>query len=137
MPRVAITAHSNSIRVNQGTRDEQHRLMICAAVTILLLGIAPPGPGSAPALGGTPAEARKWEPCEIAFAGPYSNEATASPNPFLDYRLQVTFTAPSGKALYKRLRGISSAQEQRIVEQLQSDKAAELKNLLRELMSAA
>jgi DNA-binding MarR family transcriptional regulator len=54
-----------------------------------------------------------------------------------DRRRVLILTAPSGKALYKRLRGISSAQEQRIVEQLRSGKAAELKNLLRELMSAA
>jgi DNA-binding MarR family transcriptional regulator len=54
-----------------------------------------------------------------------------------DRRRVLILTAPAGKALYKRLRGISSAQEQRIVEQLRSGKAAELKNLLRELMSAA
>lgn len=51
-----------------------------------------------------------------------------------DRRRVLILTAPAGKALYKRLRGISTAQEQRIVDQLQSDKAAELKNLLRELI---
>jgi DNA-binding MarR family transcriptional regulator len=52
-----------------------------------------------------------------------------------DRRRVLILTALAGKALYKRLRGISTAQEQRIVDQLQSDKAAELKNLLRELIS--
>lgn len=52
-----------------------------------------------------------------------------------DRRRVLILLAPAGKALYKRLRGISTAQEQRIVDQLQSDKAAELKNLLRELIS--
>lgn len=57
-----------------------------------------------------------------------------APDP-LDRRRVLILLAPAGKALYKRLRGISTAQEQRIVDQLQSDKAAELKNLLRELIS--
>jgi DNA-binding MarR family transcriptional regulator len=51
-----------------------------------------------------------------------------------DRRRVLILTAPAGKALYKRLRGVSSAQEQRIIEKLESDKAAELRNLLRELI---
>lgn len=45
--------------------------------------------------------AQKWEAVSIAFQGPTANAAANaadnSPNPFLDYRLQVTFTAPNGK----------------------------------------
>lgn len=51
-----------------------------------------------------------------------------------DRRRILIVTAPDGKALYKRLRGVSAAQERRIVERLESDKAAELRDLLRELM---
>ncbi len=51
-----------------------------------------------------------------------------------DRRRVMVLTAPGGKALFKRLRGVSTAQEQRIVEMLQSDKAAELRSLLRELL---
>lgn len=51
-----------------------------------------------------------------------------------DRRRVLVLTAPGGKALYKRLRGVSAAQEQRIVERLESDKASELRELLRELM---
>ena len=40
---------------------------------------------------------KKWEAVSIAFHGPTSIGAGNHPNPFLDYRLQVTFTAPSGK----------------------------------------
>jgi DNA-binding MarR family transcriptional regulator len=51
-----------------------------------------------------------------------------------DRRRVLIMTAPAGKALFRRLRGVSTAQEQRIVELLESDKATELRNLLRELL---
>ena len=51
-----------------------------------------------------------------------------------DRRRVMVLTAPEGKALFKRLSGISTAQEQRIVALLESDRAAELKSLLRELL---
>lgn len=51
-----------------------------------------------------------------------------------DRRRVLILTAPAGKALYKRLRGVSTAQERRIVDHLTSDRAEELKSLLRELI---
>lgn len=51
-----------------------------------------------------------------------------------DRRRVLILMAPAGKALFKRLRGVSTAQEQRIVELLQADNAAELKKLLRALV---
>lgn len=51
-----------------------------------------------------------------------------------DRRRVLILTAPGGKALFKRLRGVSTAQEQRIVDLLESDKAAALRSLLKELM---
>jgi DNA-binding MarR family transcriptional regulator len=51
-----------------------------------------------------------------------------------DRRRVLILMAPAGKALFKRLRGVSTAQEQRIVELLQADNAAELKKLLRSLV---
>lgn len=56
-----------------------------------------------------------------------------SPDPN-DRRRVLILMAPAGKALFKRLRGVSSAQEQRLVELLESDGATELRNLLRELI---
>jgi DNA-binding MarR family transcriptional regulator len=56
-----------------------------------------------------------------------------SPDPH-DRRRVLILTAPAGKALFKRLRGISTAQEQRLIELLDSEGAAELRNLLRELI---
>ncbi len=51
-----------------------------------------------------------------------------------DRRRVLILMAPGGKALFKRLRGVSTAQEQRIVDRLESDKAAALRSLLKELM---
>jgi|GEM_PF-1152529 len=39
----------------------------------------------------------KWHPVTVSFDGPASNEGATNPNPFMDYRLQVEFTAPSGE----------------------------------------
>ena len=38
----------------------------------------------------------KWHPVTLTFAGPETSER-AMPNPFTDYRLDVTFVAPSGQ----------------------------------------
>jgi MarR family transcriptional regulator, organic hydroperoxide resistance regulator len=46
----------------------------------------------------------------------------------------LIMTAPAGKAFYKSLRGAATAQEKRIRDVLQSEKAAELRNMLRELL---
>lgn len=56
---------------------------------------------------------------------------TADPN---DRRRVLILTTPAGKALFKRLRGVSTAQERRIAEMLEGEKAAALKSLLRELI---
>ena len=76
--------------------------MLWAAATLAIyLGMEPLAQGFMPArptaVGG--ADTHKWEPYTLLFSGPALNEAAASPNPILDYRLQVTFTAPSGKEL--------------------------------------
>ena len=42
-------------------------------------------------------ELKKWHPLTIGFTGPTANETATNPNPFLDYRLTVTLTAPSGR----------------------------------------
>ncbi|VGO13661.1 hypothetical protein PDESU_02218 [Pontiella desulfatans] len=40
-----------------------------------------------------------WHPLTISFSGPVASEMDQSPNPFLDYRMQVQLTAPSGKTV--------------------------------------
>jgi hypothetical protein len=40
---------------------------------------------------------RVWHPVTVRFNGPTAKETDDRPNPFLDYRLQVVFTGPSGQ----------------------------------------
>ena len=40
-----------------------------------------------------------WHPVTLDFRGPASSEAANDPNPFLDFRLNVTFTAPDGSKI--------------------------------------
>lgn len=39
---------------------------------------------------------RQWRPIQLDFEGPFATQTDTLPNPFLDLRLEVTFTAPSG-----------------------------------------
>src|SRR5215208_5607802 len=57
---------------------------------------SPPPPP--PAGGSVTSEFKKWHPVTVSFNGPPATETNSSPNPFLDYRLQVSFTSPSGKS---------------------------------------
>lgn len=45
-------------------------------------------------------EQKRWHPLIIDFAGPYAHETGIAPNPFLDYRLQVTFNGPNGRVYH-------------------------------------
>ncbi len=38
-----------------------------------------------------------WHSVTVSFRGPAAQECDDSPNPFMDYRLQVSFTSPGGK----------------------------------------
>jgi len=51
---------------------------------------------SSPLLSGTQ---QKWHPLTISFTGPMASEADDIPNPFLDYRFTMIFTAPSGREI--------------------------------------
>ncbi len=42
-------------------------------------------------------ELKKWHTVTISFTGARAAETDTSPNPFLDYRLQVVFAGPSGQ----------------------------------------
>jgi len=39
-----------------------------------------------------------WHPLEVWFEGPSASEMDSEPNPFMDYRLRVTFTGPEGQS---------------------------------------
>ena len=38
-----------------------------------------------------------WHPVTLTFVGPAATERDTAPNPFLDFRLQVVFSAPDGQ----------------------------------------
>lgn len=73
-------------------------LSLLVAVAGCATGSLSPKPGStgAATLEGTP---KKWHPMALRFVGPPSQGEGGQPNPFLDYRLQVTFVGPDGKRL--------------------------------------
>jgi len=52
---------------------------------------------SAPADYAITGSGQKWQAVSITFRGPSADSADNAPNAFLDYRLQVNFTAPGGK----------------------------------------
>lgn len=39
---------------------------------------------------------RQWHPLVLDVAGPSTSESDVSPHPFMDYRLDITFTSPTG-----------------------------------------
>ena len=41
----------------------------------------------------------KWHPVTVSFNGPQASETDDAPNPFLDYRLQLSFLSPTGRAV--------------------------------------
>ena len=41
---------------------------------------------------------RVWHPLTVTFRGPEARQTDDRPNPFLDFRLQVTFSGPSGQS---------------------------------------
>lgn len=70
--------------------------LLAAALTLML----------APAItqGGTPAvsgELRQWHTVTLTFNGPVASESDNAPNPFMDYRMDVTFTHESGAPTYR------------------------------------
>lgn len=68
------------------------RSFFFAIVVVLLIAMALP----AAVLTGT---METWHKITLTFEGPETSE-TATPNPFLDYRLNVTFKHPLGGAMY-------------------------------------
>jgi hypothetical protein len=70
-------------------------LAVAAVVALSAVLVAPRSSvASDDRVSGTP---RAWHPLTVDFSGPLASETDSRPNPFLDYRLQVTFTGPSGQ----------------------------------------
>ena len=64
-----------------------------AAIVFGVLSVLAPATVQAAQVSG---ELKQWHAVTVTFDGPQSSE-TATPNPFTDYRLDVTFTGPSGQ----------------------------------------
>jgi hypothetical protein len=71
-------------------------VMLLVVAGISIAGAWQPG-GTAAALSG---ELRQWHKVTLTFNGPQASETEASPNPFTDYRMTVTFTHESGSPRY-------------------------------------
>lgn len=71
------------------------RIRVCV-LCVLFSGVVSRGaaPMDAPIVTG---ERKVWHPVTVSFRGPAASETDAAPNPFLDFRLQVTFTDPAGR----------------------------------------
>jgi hypothetical protein len=90
---------TESLRSPRPTRSLLRSGLAVGACVIFCWGCLT-GNGSKPAATANFAvtgSARKWEVVSIAFPGPAADAMENNPNPFLDYRLQVRFIAPSGK----------------------------------------
>ena len=83
------------INTNSSTRFQmfQYRLRLTLFLLPLLLVIAAVSPGVSQQVDGT---GMRWHRVTISFDGP-DTCTTCDPNPFLRYRLDVTFTGPNGE----------------------------------------
>ena len=76
-----------------------------AALLVALLGSATPlgiaaQNTTAPPVG-IAGELRQWHKITLTLSGPQADETAASPNPFTDHRMEVTFTHESGTPVYR------------------------------------
>jgi len=46
-------------------------------------------------------ELRQWHKVTLTLAGPQADERSSAPNPFVDYRMMVTFSHESGSPIYR------------------------------------
>jgi len=68
-------------------------LPVCLAIPMLfMMPVA-----AAAADGSAEGALRVWHPLTLSFKGPIARETDDKPNPFLDFRLQVSFTSPDGR----------------------------------------
>lgn len=63
--------------------------------------LAPPGPSANTGMAQVSGELRQWHAVTLTLDGPRASETDDAPNPFLDYRMEVTFTHDSGAPSYR------------------------------------
>lgn len=72
--------------------------LACSIVAAGLFFSSIAGHAAAPTLSG---ELKQWHKITLTLEGPAAGESEAEPNPFMDYRLDVTFTHESGSPRYQ------------------------------------
>ncbi len=75
-------------------------LGVVGAGLVLWPGPAVPAQPSEDRLATISGEVRQWHPVTLDLKGPLAREGDTAPNPFLDYRLTVTFEHESGEPRY-------------------------------------
>jgi Domain of unknown function (DUF5060)/Putative collagen-binding domain of a collagenase len=85
--RFARSGYAQPVRL---TVTDEHEQGALGSSTTAALGVD----GSLAEVRGEPVA---WHPLELWFQGPNTNENATAPNPFLDYRLEVTWTGPAGQ----------------------------------------
>ena len=74
-------------------------------VAVMLLAGAMPGAaqrqGAAPSDVAISGELRQWHKVTLTLTGPQADEPSTAPNPFMDYRMTVTFAHESGTPTYR------------------------------------
>lgn len=66
-------------------------------LSLILSATLTMGPGLPARAAAAGENAKVWQAASFDFQGPTASETDDNPNPFLDFRLQVEFTAPSGR----------------------------------------
>ncbi|MEZ6045591.1 MAG: DUF5060 domain-containing protein [Planctomycetaceae bacterium] len=84
---ILVCAKGDWGKLEAGTADSKMNQVLALAASLQNSDKEPAATQSIP----------KWEALTLDFEGPHHKITDNDPNPFLDYRLQVTFTSPSGK----------------------------------------
>lgn len=74
-----------------------NRFQLSATLAVVLAGTVALRAGD-PEISG---ELKQWHKVTLTLDGPQAKETDAGPNPFVDYRMDVTFTHKSGVPSYK------------------------------------
>jgi len=84
---------SNTLRLDVLQEHGKWLTLCCLIVAATLIFLINPAPATAAVIDG---RLTQWHPLSVDFNGPFAQETDDGPNPFMDYRLVVEFTSPSG-----------------------------------------
>lgn len=87
-------------------RASAARLAACVAAVFAFASATTAQPGQPPRTGGdgqvaVSGELKQWHKVTLDLAGPFAQESDTKPNPFTDYRFEVTFAHESGSSIHR------------------------------------